>query len=90
MISCNPCLNACWTLAISEGTLESVSCPSAACTKKRATRPTSSDEQVVEDLDPGLVESVVGIDLRQRWEELRDRRKAEIGKSFLHMRLSFR
>ncbi|KAI9635251.1 uncharacterized protein MKK02DRAFT_27103 [Dioszegia hungarica] len=80
-VFCNPCLNACWTLAISEGTLESVACPSPGCVKKRATRDAGQAADAEQDLDPALVESVVGEELRLRWEELRDRRKAEIGTS---------
>lgn len=78
--SCIPCLSSCWTLAINEGTLESVSCPSVTCVKSRATRDPDSMKGVESlETDPQLVENVVGEDLRVRWEKMKERRKAEIG-----------
>ncbi|WVQ82772.1 hypothetical protein IAT38_004904 [Cryptococcus sp. DSM 104549] len=74
-VFCTQCLNDCWTLAITEGTLESVACPSPACVKRRATR--DSKEEADDDVDPELVESVVGKELRVRWEELKQRRIVE-------------
>jgi E3 ubiquitin-protein ligase RNF14 len=84
--SCTPCLSSCWTLAITEGTLESVSCPSVSCTKKRATRTTATGQPVENGIDFGetdaeLVESVVGKDLRTRWERLKEKRRADLGRS---------
>ena len=83
------CLKSCWSLAIEEGTLENVSCPSISCVKSRVVRdpraalatdiaqnPPSSI-----DVRPDLVQIVVGKDLRQRWEQLKERRKAEAGES---------
>jgi hypothetical protein len=35
--SCRPCLTSCWTIAIEEGDVKSVACPSVDCVKKRAT-----------------------------------------------------
>ncbi|WWD17839.1 hypothetical protein CI109_102283 [Kwoniella shandongensis] len=75
-VFCTPCLNSCWSLAITEGTLESVSCPSVSCVKRRATRDRTDASE--DDVDAGLIESVVGEGLRDRWEELKERRKAEI------------
>ena len=75
--SCTPCLSSCWSLAIEEGTLENVSCPSVSCVKTRATQ----SAQAQDDFDAELVESVVGKELRDRWLELKEKRKAEIGES---------
>jgi hypothetical protein len=72
--SCTPCLSSCWTLAIEEGTLENVSCPSVSCVKTRATSTAKETET-----DSKLVEEVVGETLRDRWLSLKDKRKAEIG-----------
>jgi hypothetical protein len=50
--SCKECLAACWGLAIREGTIGSVSCPSVECTKLRNThRP---GPPLVPPLDPSL------------------------------------
>lgn len=84
--SCTPCLSSCWSLAIKEGTLENVSCPSVSCTKKRAARPGQAPaENQEKEKDTGtdgdLVESVVGKELRARWEMLKEKRRADLGKS---------
>jgi E3 ubiquitin-protein ligase RNF14 len=68
-------LSSCWTLAIEEGTLENVACPSFACVKKRATRAANE----ITEPDRELVEEVVGAKLRDRWEDLKAKRRAEIG-----------
>lgn len=47
--------------------------------KRRATRDVGTEGREEEETDMELVESVVGKDLRVRWVELRDRRRAEIG-----------
>ncbi|KAL7424702.1 hypothetical protein Q5752_000386 [Cryptotrichosporon argae] len=74
-VFCTPCLSACWTLAISEGSIENVACPSVECTKARA----QVDRQATDgDVAPELVESVVGPELRTRWETLKETRRAEI------------
>lgn len=73
--SCAPCLSSCWVLAIEEGTLENVSCPSITCVKQRST---SSAEG---EVDLELVQEVVGEELQSRWLSLKEKRKAEIGKS---------
>ncbi|WVF70501.1 hypothetical protein IAT40_005291 [Kwoniella sp. CBS 6097] len=78
-VFCTPCLSSCWSLAITEGSLETVSCPSVSCTKTRALRDRA---EVVECVDADLVESVVGKDLRERWEDIKERRKAEIDPSY--------
>ncbi|WVQ97419.1 hypothetical protein IAU59_004532 [Kwoniella sp. CBS 9459] len=78
-VFCMPCLSSCWSLAITEGSLESVSCPSVSCTKTRALR---NRAEVVPGVDADLVESVVGPALRERWEDIKERRKAEIDPSY--------
>ncbi|WVW82357.1 hypothetical protein I302_104364 [Kwoniella bestiolae CBS 10118] len=75
-VFCTPCLSSCWSLAITEGSLENVSCPSVSCTKQRALR--DRGEQLDSDVDAVLVESVVGRELRERWEDVKEKRKAEI------------
>ncbi|AFR97948.1 E3 ubiquitin-protein ligase RNF14 [Cryptococcus neoformans C23] len=79
-IFCTECLGECWTLAISEGTLEAVACPSVACVKQRATNEKASllDQGVTAQ----LVEKVVGKELREKWEIFKDRRIVEIDPSF--------
>jgi E3 ubiquitin-protein ligase RNF14 len=76
--SCLPCLNACWTLAITEGSLENVFCPSVVCTKERATKD-SRAENADKGVTPALVESVVGKTLRERWERIKENRIIETG-----------
>ena len=68
-------MSSCWTLAIEEGTLENVACPSFACVKKRAAQTIA---EVVEP-DRDFVAEVVGTQLRDRWEDLKAKRRAEIG-----------
>ena len=77
--SCTPCLSSYWCLAIDEGTLENVACPSIDCVKERAKQETARSE-----IDPDLVAEVVGLELKDRWEELKERRRAEIGECRLH------
>ncbi|EIW72764.1 hypothetical protein TREMEDRAFT_24487 [Tremella mesenterica DSM 1558] len=79
-IFCTPCLNSCWTLAITEGSLINVSCPSPQCVKTRATR--SDGETSINNIDSGTIRSVVGEDLERRWQELRERRQAEIDPTY--------
>ncbi|ORY23205.1 hypothetical protein BCR39DRAFT_362763 [Naematelia encephala] len=83
-VFCAPCLASCWSLAIEEGTLENVSCPSVTCVKQRATRVPGPASQLSNagETDPDLVESVVGKELRDRWQELKERRRAEIDPTF--------
>jgi E3 ubiquitin-protein ligase RNF14 len=79
MSSCVPCLSSGWSLAITEGSLENVFCPSLSCTKERATK-----EGKVDDggglITASLVETVVGKSLRERWEWITENRRAETGK----------
>ncbi|KAI0995022.1 hypothetical protein K3495_g13158, partial [Podosphaera aphanis] len=63
--SCVPCLSAGWTLAITEGSLENVFCPSVVCTKERATKEGKTDHGD-KGITPAVVESVVGKLLRER------------------------
>ncbi|WWC86300.1 uncharacterized protein L201_001173 [Kwoniella dendrophila CBS 6074] len=79
-VFCTPCLSSCWSLAITEGSLENVSCPSISCTKQRALR--DRGETVDNEIDVELVESVVGKTLRERWEEVKEKRIAEIDPSY--------
>jgi hypothetical protein len=76
--SCLPCLSACWTLAITEGSLENVFCPSVVCTKERATKDSKADI-ADKGVTPALVESVVGKTLRERWERIKENRIIETG-----------
>lgn len=69
-----------WTLAITEGSLENVYCPSVTCTKSRATKGGKLDD-TENGIDSALVESVVGKNLRERWEWIKENRKAETGES---------
>jgi len=78
MHSCLPCLGACWTLAITEGSLENVFCPSVICTKERATKDSKADN-ADKGVTPTLVESVVGKTLRERWERIKENRIIETG-----------
>lgn len=77
--SCVSCLSSGWTLAITEGSLENVYCPSVTCTKSRATKE-GKFEGLETGVDAELVESVVGPALRQRWEWIKENRKVETGK----------
>ena len=77
--SCVPCLSSGWTLAITEGSLENVYCPSVTCTKSRVMKGGKLDEMEA-GIDSELVESVVGKDLRERWEWIKESRKAETGR----------
>lgn len=79
-LSCTECLGDCWTLAISEGTLEAVACPSVSCVKQRATNEKAS--LLDQGITAQLVEKVVGKELREKWEVFKDRRIAEIDPSF--------
>jgi hypothetical protein len=48
--------------------------------KKRSLRePGKGNTEGGTDLDPTVVEGVVGKELRDRWEKLKKKRKAEIG-----------
>lgn len=78
--SCVPCLSSGWTLAITEGSLENVYCPSVTCTKQRATKEGKVDDGE-SGVDAQLVESVVGPSLRERWERIKENRKAETGEN---------
>ncbi|WVQ70866.1 hypothetical protein IAR50_000391 [Cryptococcus sp. DSM 104548] len=78
-IFCTQCLSDCWTLAITEGTLESVACPSPPCVKQRALRDKMDSSS---DVPPDLLENVVGPELKDRWATLKERRMAEIDPSY--------
>ncbi|WVN85387.1 uncharacterized protein L203_100532 [Cryptococcus depauperatus CBS 7841] len=79
-VFCTDCLSDCWTLAIAEGTLESVACPSAACVKRRVMD--DPRDILKTEIDGNMIESVVGAEARWRWEELRERRIVEIDPSY--------
>ena len=55
--------------------MENVACPSVGCVKQRVTDSSSGPV----DLDAKMVKSVVGIELEDRWERLKERRKVDIG-----------
>jgi E3 ubiquitin-protein ligase RNF14 len=78
--SCVPCLSSGWTLAITEGSLENVFCPSVTCTKERAIKEDKTGD-CGSAITASLVESVVGQGLRERWEWITENRKAETGGS---------
>jgi hypothetical protein len=104
ILSCKECLSACWTLAIKEGNVESVACPSVTCTKRRVDRQNrvrepALDGAKLEGTDVGveakegagqglaggevelrLVEEVVGVELRERLEWLKRKKRVENGK----------
>ncbi|KAH8077783.1 hypothetical protein HD553DRAFT_165373, partial [Filobasidium floriforme] len=100
-VFCKECLSACWTLAIKEGNVESVACPSVTCTKRRVDRQNRVREPALgggklEGTDTGaeakdragqgsaggevelrLVEEVVGVELRERLEWLKRKKRVE-------------
>ena len=101
--SCKECLSACWTLAIKEGNVEAVSCPSITCTKRRVDRQnrtqdphaTAESGKAEEGVDAarsglgkgaagevavGLVQEVVGVELRERLEWLKRKKRVENGR----------
>lgn len=63
--SCRPCLTSCWTLAIEEGDVKSVSCPSVDCVKRRATTaaapPTAVEIIVSDPAVPSLADEPSGV-----------------------------
>jgi E3 ubiquitin-protein ligase RNF14 len=79
--SCVPCLSSGWTLAITEGSLENVFCPSVTCTKERAIKEDKTGD-CGSTITASLIESVVGQGLRERWEWITENRKAETGGSW--------
>lgn len=84
--SCVPCLSSGWTLAITEGSLENVFCPSVTCTKERAIKEDKTGD-CGSAITASLVESVVGQGLRERWEWITENRKAETGESWASEKL---
>ncbi|KAL1409025.1 hypothetical protein Q8F55_005849 [Vanrija albida] len=81
-VFCHSCLNGFWTLAIQEGTLANVACPSVDCVKARSARPVEHAAAVFDDdrsdgITAAVVESVVGPELVRRWHTLSAKRLIE-------------
>jgi len=82
-ISCHACLSSFWTLAIEEGTLQSVACPAVSCVKERAGKVDHAAGAHALERNDGIsmevVESVVGKDLARRWRLLSEKRLVDTG-----------
>ena len=72
-VFCTDCLSSCWSLAIKEGSVENVACPSFDCVKSRGSEPKCGGMSVA------LVTQVVGEEWTERWEFLRSKRIVETG-----------
>lgn len=86
--SCFSCLSSFWNLAIQEGTLENVACPSIGCVKARATGEGNLDhaagayaEERSDGISPEVVASVVGQDMQERWQMLSEKRLVDTSES---------
>ncbi|GMK54875.1 hypothetical protein CspeluHIS016_0114610 [Cutaneotrichosporon spelunceum] len=78
-IFCHSCLSSFWALAITEGTLENVACPSIGCVKARAADKVDHTagafaEQRADGIGPDIVASVVGQEMADRWQMLSEKR----------------
>ncbi|BEJ11475.1 hypothetical protein CspHIS471_0108970 [Cutaneotrichosporon sp. HIS471] len=78
-IFCYSCLSSFWTLAITEGTLENVACPSIGCVKARAAEKVDHAagafaEERADGIGPDVVASVVGQEMADRWQMLSEKR----------------
>lgn len=71
-ISCQDCLSACWLLAIKEGSIENVACPSIECVRKRAKR-----EAAVRPMDTLNVEVKVDDGIAPKAEREREGEKVD-------------
>ena len=96
--SCRTCLASCWTLAITEGDVGAVSCPSVECVKKRtSTAPLPSPELEVdvvreeeeakrkgeEEFEFGeVVRDLLGEESHERWVRLKEKKRVESGEFF--------
>ncbi|TXT10734.1 hypothetical protein VHUM_02239 [Vanrija humicola] len=81
-VFCHSCLHGFWALAIQEGSLTNVACPSVDCVKARAARPVEHAAAVFDDkrsdgITAAVVESVVGKELVKRWHTLSAKRLIE-------------
>jgi E3 ubiquitin-protein ligase RNF14 len=77
--SCFSCLSSFWELAITEGTLENVACPSVGCVKARAHEKVDHAagafaEQRADGIGHEVVASVVGEEMAVRWQMLSEKR----------------
>jgi E3 ubiquitin-protein ligase RNF14 len=85
--SCHDCLQSCWSLAIREGTLSNVACPSFDCTKARVKRDQDRAENPTQQTpdagDPtdyvgdDLLSKVVGDVLAERFKRLKEKKRVE-------------
>ncbi|CAK9785861.1 hypothetical protein CC85DRAFT_206438 [Cutaneotrichosporon oleaginosum] len=78
-IFCYSCLSSFWNLAITEGTLENVACPSIDCVKARASEKVDHAagafaEQRADGIGSEVVASVVGQEMADRWQMLSEKR----------------
>lgn len=69
-VFCQECIVAFWSLAIKEGAVDSVVCPSVECVKERRS------------LDAATVEAVVGRELTKRWQSLCEKRLVDRDKRY--------
>ncbi|EKD01162.1 regulation of translational termination-related protein [Trichosporon asahii var. asahii CBS 8904] len=69
-VSCQECIVAFWSLAIKEGAVDNVVCPSVECVKKRRA------------LDAATVEAVVGPEATKRWQRLSEKRLVDRDKRY--------
>lgn len=69
-VFCQECIVAFWSLAIKEGAVDSVVCPSVECVKERRA------------LDASTVESVVGPEATKRWQNLSEKRLVDRDKRY--------
>lgn len=76
-VFCTECLEACWGLAIREGSISGVACPGFDCIKARVKAEGAEEE----DANQELLMKVVGQDLTERYVWLKEKKKVENGES---------
>lgn len=87
-VFCYDCLRSCWSLAIREGTLSNVACPSFDCTKARVKREQlragapmagsqPAEEEAIDRIDDDLLLKVVGDVLVERFKRLKEKNRVE-------------
>ncbi|CDZ98801.1 Predicted E3 ubiquitin ligase [Phaffia rhodozyma] len=76
-VFCRLCLERCWKLAITEGDIMSVACPSFQCIKLRTSSSFTSSYVSPSSAFLALVEQIVGADLLARFNRLADKKRID-------------
>lgn len=75
--SCRECVESCWSLAIREGDVLSISCPSVECIKSRTSHAPPPSTPADQDAIHRMVLDLLGQEAKDRWLWLQEKKRVD-------------